>query len=716
MKKFSKIILAVLMVVATSISLIACNSNTNTNNQNSTTDLSTITVKVTSVENKNISAVKGTYNLQNIMPGGGNRPNGAEDGVNENKESKVIDPSAEAPSGSEKTEDGSDKGGIAFESTDETVSFIIGDNCVITNMMGFATIADVKVGSIMQVKLNGNSAYAIMLYSFNDFGNGGEQTSGNVESSNIVEVPTVADPSNDFNFEKENLFDDKDYNATYNEDESIEINLEDNTANCENEKVEINGSIITIKDAGTYIVKGTLNGQIIVDAEAKDVQIVLDGATITNTESAVLVVSSANNVNVTLVGTNTLSTTGEFVNKDIDNIGSAIYANSNIVVNGTGTLNINCAEGNGLESSETIKVVSGNINVVSKKHSIKAVDSVVVANGILNLNSGKDGIHCENEEDADMGYVFIDNIDLTINADCDGIDASGNIQINNGNYTIVCGGGYVNATDDENADSMKGIKTDASILINDGTFNLNCADDAINTDNSVQINSGIFEIKSGDDGIHSDKINMIKGGELNIAESVEAIEGESIVISGGNISINASDDGINASVPDSDDDTQVSTDNCYLLISSGSIYVKAEGDGIDSNGCFYVTGGNIIVEGPANSDNSALDYDINAQITGGNIIGVGSSQMAQNFNGASQGSILVNYSENFEAGTVIELQDDKGNVIFSQTTKSAFNSVVVSTSNIEKDKTYTLKVGDNSQEIEMTTSIYNGGNGGMRRR
>ena len=58
-----------------------------------------------------------------------------------------------------------------------------------------------------------------------------------------------------------------------------------------------------------------------------------------------------------------------------------------------------------------------------------------------------------------------------------------------------------------------------------------------------------------------------------------------------------------------------------------------------------MSGGELYVSGPVNDGNGAFDYNGQATITGGIVVALGSSGMAQNFgNNSTQGSILLTYA------------------------------------------------------------------------
>lgn len=127
----------------------------------------------------------------------------------------------------------------------------------------------------------------------------------------------------------------------------------------------------------------------------------------------------------------------------------------------------------------------------------------------------------------------------------------------------------------------------------------------------------------------------IVSGAIHITESYEGIEGQHVVIQGGEITLTATDDGLNAAggidgsgFGKRGDTFAQSGETPSIVISGGSVDVTAFGDGIDANGTLEITGGTVTVSGPAYGDTSVLDYDISGTITGGTFIGTGASSMA----------------------------------------------------------------------------------------
>ena len=446
----------------------------------------------------------------------------------------------------------------------------------------------------------------------------------------------------------EEIFSNRDYKTEY-EDNCAYIQLNGTTATCESNAVEIKGSTITIKDEGTYVVSGMLeNGLIVVDSEETDkTQIVLKGATIHNETSAAIYVKQSDKVFITLeAGTeNTLSSGSSFQNIDEEEIDGVVYSKSDLTFNGQGKLSVKTQGGHGIVSKDDLIITGGNYAIDVSSHGLSANDMLGIADGDFTICSGEDSIHC---------------------------------------------------------------------------------------DTNIYVQDGSFEIDATDDAVHADATLLVKGGKINVTNSYEGLEALDIDVSGGEIQIIASDDGLNAAGgadssgfggmgndqfggpgqrPDNGrrggpggmqgdfGGMQSGSSDGSIVISGGTLYIKASGDGIDANGTVEISGGNITVCGPTQGDTATLDYDVSAVITGGTFIGTGARNMAQTFSDSKQGVIAVSVG-NQTAGALITLTDSSGKVILSHEPELSFAIVIMSSPDIVKGETYTITVGEASGEFE----------------
>ncbi|TCO70391.1 carbohydrate-binding domain-containing protein [Marinisporobacter balticus] len=552
-------------------------------------------------------------------------------------------------------------------------------------------------------------------------GNNLSDTSSSQTKDNTNASVTITDTSK--------MFSNRDKEIGYDEEKCVIITLNDDNIQSSG-RVKINDTTVTITDEGTYLLKGSLtNGQIIVDAEKTDkIQLVLDSVSIGNTYSAPIYVKQADKVFITLAsGTmNTLCTNGEFTKIDDNHIDAVIYSKDDLTLNGKGELSISTEYGNGITSKNDLVITSGKYEIKISEHGLEGNDSVRIANGSFEITSGQDGIHSENSDDPSLGFIYIADGSFNITSETDGIDGAISIQVDAGDFNIITGGGSGNASTESKGEfppdlgkqdkqsetndtpSEKAIKANGNIIVNNGTFNVNSSDDSIHANSDIIINGATFELSSGNDGIHADSNVTINSGNINILKSYEGVEGQSIDIVGGKITLVASDDGFNAA--GGNEDTFATDENAYIKISGGIIKINARGDGVDSNGHLYVTGGETYVSGPTNNGNGAIDYNGTADISGGIFIAVGSSGMAQNFgNESTQGSILVN-TQSMQNGA-ITLKDSSGKELVNYTPEKEYNCVVISSPDIKKGETYTIVMGSDSQTIEMTNLIYGSGGG-----
>ena len=251
---------------------------------------------------------------------------------------------------------------------------------------------------------------------------------------------------------------------------------------------------------------------------------------------------------------------------------------------------------------------------------------------------------------------------------------------------------------------------------------MDSADDAVHSNASITVNGGIFEIASGDDALHADETLTVTAGTINITESYEGLEALHVSVQGGDITLVASDDGLNAAGgTDSSGLTGgrdgmfgggpggmgggpgggggMSSSNGSITISGGTLHIQASGDGIDANGSLTISGGYTVVVGPTQGDTATLDYDTTAVITGGTFIGTGASGMAQTFSDQEQGVVSVNVG-NQAAGTTVTLADQSGNTLITYTPELSFAVVILSSPDLVSGETYTMTVGSISREFE----------------
>ena len=473
--------------------------------------------------------------------------------------------------------------------------------------------------------------------------------------------------------------------STVNND--IIFNIEEDVNWDEYESFDITSSAY-INKKGIYKVNGTFSGNITIDT-TDNVKLILDNVNITN-DDVVINIISANNTYIKLVGNNKLSSSLD--------TSSTIYANSDLIIEGEGSLIIDSSY-KGIRCEKNLSINSGILSINSSSDSISSKDSITINDGIININSKEDGIKVTNEKDVHKGYIYIKNGKLFINSILDGITAVTALIIDNGTFNITSGDhdkykkqiitewSLIHNKIDV---SSKGLKAYHKILINDGTFNIDSVDDAIHSEKIIDIKNGDLVIDAYDDAIRSFNEINLNVRTLKINSCYEGIESYIVNIYGGDIYINAEDDGINISgmiqnIPTTLFKGGVDEDNGgKLYIDNAVMYIYAKGDGFDSNGEIILNSGSIFIDGPTFFANGAIDYNKSFTLNSGSIIAVGSIGMPQN----------VSYINNEQASALIYLPTVySGKVSFADITfspRKSFQTIVVSSSNIKVGNTYDL--------------------------
>ncbi len=480
-------------------------------------------------------------------------------------------------------------------------------------------------------------------------------------------------------------------------------------------KASETGNVLTIAQKGVYHVTGTgENVQILVNDESKNgnITLILDNVTMTHDSAPMILVESADKVILWVKGDSRLDLTAKDGTYD-----AAVYARDTLTVTGTGTLTLASA-GDGIICKDNYRQTGAELAITAEEAGLDVNDSVRIGGGTLAIVSGKDGIHLANSDLDSWYYQEAGTVSITSRQDGIAVSGSGDsftgfVTLYGGTLQVVAGAGTVHTW---NADvSTKGIKCQGDIYIGGVMLDVSSTDDALHSDACVSVTDGTLTLSSEDDGIHADSILSISGGSVLVSESYEGLEAYEINLSGGDIRVYASDDGLNAA---GGSDTTSAETNPWarwsrnesasvgvIRVSGGTVYVNAKGDGLDSNGSLYVTGGLVIVEGPTDSGNGALDRGDGAgsvaSITGGTVLAIGSTGMAVNFDSGTQCAALVAVSGS--AGDVISVDDGSG---FTFTATKDFDCAVYSSPSLAQGNTYTLTAGSQSALLDFTAGLY----------
>ena len=408
-----------------------------------------------------------------------------------------------------------------------------------------------------------------------------------------------------------------------------------------------------------------------------------------------------------------------------------------------------------LDNAKITNSTGAAINVVSAAEAI-----IYTAAGTTNTVADEANYTATGDDDPDAAIYSTANLTLTGEGSLsvegayeEGIHTTGGLVIASGTLEV-------NAAN-------TGIKGKDYVDITGGIVNVTAAQDGIkstNTDDEsmgfTRLSAGSVTVSAGDDGLKAPHALEISGGTLNIEKSNEGIEAQYINILDGDVTVNSTDDGINASLKDSSSDTSSDTTSgtattgqqtqqnqngqvqqapagggaapggsqgstgqnqnmpqpptdgtmpgggggtfevvdAAINISGGTVTVNAEGDGIDSNGTATFSGGTVTVNGPAAGGNNALDSNGDLLLNGGTVTAGSTADMFEAPSSAStSGYLKITDSSALTQGSTVQVTDSSGTVVANyKITTSGVQLVLVSNKNIVKGQSYTVSVTSGS--------------------
>ena len=447
---------------------------------------------------------------------------------------------------------------------------------------------------------------------------------------------------------------------------------------------EVSGAHVTItqtnteaidNDEITYVLSGsTTDGSLTLDGSYK-CTVSLAGLTMTNPNGAAIDITNKKRIQLSAMnGTENTLTDGSNGSQK-----ACIYSKGQLQLQGKGTLNVAGNTKHAIKSGDYISVKNLTLNITKAVgDGISCEEYFQMKSGTVTISgTGDNGIQCDlggdtstgettDHDDEDSGNVYIEGGTLNINvtaAAAKGIKADGDIKISGGDITVNTTGGGAWDSDDKKTKASSCLSADGNMTISGGTMNLNstgAGGKGINGDGTFTATGGTTTIKTSGNAVvasssgnlstvssssqldryDSDYKSSPKGikidGAITISDNAvisvtttgaggEGIESKTnINITGGQVTVNATDDAINSSY---NDDTKSLSTAGDLTISGGYVYARSTGnDGIDTNGNCYIKGGLVYAIGTS-SPEVAIDANTEAQkklyVSGGTIVAIG---------------------------------------------------------------------------------------------
>lgn len=460
--------------------------------------------------------------------------------------------------------------------------------------------------------------------------------------------------------------------------------------------VTVEDGTLTITKAGTYKLSGEYQGQIKVEtADSDAVRLVLDNANITNSSGAALNVVNADEVILYSASgtTNTISDGADYTATGENDPDAVVYSKADLTIAGEGTLKVNGNHEDGIHTSDGLVIASGTLEVNAANTGIKGKDYVDILGGTINVTAQQDGIKSTNDTDEGKGWTRLSNGTVTVNAGDDGFKASRVVEISGGSLTVE--------------QSDEGIEAQY-INISGGDVNVTSADDGMNASLKTSDSESTDSSANTSDTANQQQ-GSLPGGQQNGASNQQQQgtgqppQGQPPAMLGGNAQDGTSHNGTTGTgqqgmgqppqggMPGGGGGGTFEVIDAAINVSGGHVTVNAEGDGIDSNGVTTLSGGTLIVNGPSQGGNAALDTNGDLLLNGATVLSGSTADMfeAPSTNSTS-GYLKLTNSSGFEQGSTVQVADSSGKVVANyKVTKSNVQLVLVSSSSIVKGQSYT---------------------------
>jgi len=459
--------------------------------------------------------------------------------------------------------------------------------------------------------------------------------------------------------------------------------------------VTVEDGTLTITKAGTYKLSGEYQGQIKVEtADSDAVRLVLDNANITNSSGAALNVVNADEVILYSASgtTNTISDGADYTATGEDDPDAVVYSKADLTIAGEGTLKVNGNHEDGIHTSDGLVIASGTLEVNAANTGIKGKDYVDILGGTINVTAQQDGIKSTNDTDEGQGWTRLSNGTVTVNAGDDGFKASRVVEISGGSLTVE--------------QSDEGIEAQY-INVSGGDVNVTSADDGMNaslkTSNSESTDSSANTSDAANQQQNNQQQGSLPGGQQSGTSNQQqqgmgqppAMSGSSQDGTSQNGTTGTGQQGMGqppqGGMPGGGGGGTFEVIDAAINVSGGHVTVNAEGDGIDSNGVTTLSGGTLIVNGPSQGGNAALDTNGDLLLNGATVLSGSTADMfeAPSTNSTS-GYLKLTNSSGFEQGSTVQVADSSGKVVANyKVTKSNVQLVLVSSSSIVKGQSYT---------------------------
>lgn len=350
----------------------------------------------------------------------------------------------------------------------------------------------------------------------------------------------------------------------------------------------VESSVLTIENGGEYTIDKAVSGTVVINTK-EALTLTLKNATIKSDNGPAIYVLNCKDLVIKSEGNNTLSDGATYAEPYAGAKG-AFFSEDDVVFSGNGNLNVSSACAHAIVCDDGIVIEGSAIKVTSAvKDAVHANDAVKIKGGSLTVQQASgDGIHSETAVEISGGTVDITSVG-------DGIKAAANSTTEGSlvSYNVSVSGGTVKINTEED-----GLQADTTLTISGGNVNVTTTGAVSNNNNVSQ--GGMFpgggmtppeggggrpgrgERPASTDSTGITTISSVSTTTTTTAESDSSKglkAGVSLIISGGTINVNSTDDAVHS--------------NGSIEIHGGSITVKTNDDAVHADGAVVINDGSV---------------------------------------------------------------------------------------------------------------------------
>lgn len=459
----------------------------------------------------------------------------------------------------------------------------------------------------------------------------------------------------------------------------------------ENVVIDNSNNVITIAQPGYYRFTGTLSGGSIVAEADGNVRIILDGVSLTGKSGAPIRFYNNGQKVITFTedSENVVSAPSSVPdsNQNRENPSCAIYSESELTLNGTGSGEIIGKKEGAIVCRSTLKIKSAELEIRSKTDAITAMNVVIKNTSLVVDSTAGNAIIAERYGFLTKeGFVVISDADVRVISAFDAVNATDLVYVTgSGSLLSICSGNGSSSVLYDEIYSRKGVVCGGCVCVEEGSVYIDSLDDSLKCSGETLLSGGFLTASTKKTAINS-ALTEIKGGRTEIARSSVGIKGCRLSIADGSVKITSNENAINLSAANGNDGA------CAFVMNGGYVDVSTCGTSVKTDGKMLVTGGSLWCDSSLAPETPAVIANQGFKADGGRIMIIAGLGMIQTpVKQSLQDSVTISFKRGISSHSTVSLKYDDV-VLFSREVVNKVGSLFFTCPNFSRDYDCSLAV------------------------